>query len=307
MPRSGFLFSAFLALLLALAPGLADARAGAGASMGSRGSRSYSAPPGTSTAPYSALPLQRSLTSPSAPAPGYNSGYGYGAGYNRSPFMSGLMGGLLGAGLGGLLFGGGLFHGITGFGGLLGFLLQVFLLVLLVRWLFRGFLRSPVLAGGGGMLSRFTGDAGTGPRPAGGAAAAQRIQIGPPDYQAFEQLLNAVQGAWSAHDMNSLRRLATPEMTGYFAEQLADQSRRGVRNSVTEVRLDKGDLAEAWSENGRDYATVAMRFSMIDVTRDASGRVIDGDPVNRTRATELWTFVRPRGGSWTLSAIQQAR
>ena len=41
---------------------------------------------------------------------------------------------------------------------------------------------------------------------------------------------------------------------------------------MTDVRLLQGDLAEAWREGGREYATLAMRFSMIDATRDPSGR-----------------------------------
>jgi len=40
--------------------------------------------------------------------------------------------------------------------------------------------------------------------------------------------------------------------------------RTGWRGEVTDVRLLQGDLAQAWSELGRDYATVVMRFSMID-------------------------------------------
>ena len=106
--------------------------------------------------------------------------------------------------------------------------------------------------------------------------------------------------------MHALQTVATPEMVSYFAEQLTDQVSRGVRNSVTDVRLDKGDLSEAWSEGAREYATVAMRFSMLDVTRDASGRVVDGSDRERVSATELWTFVRAPGGQWLLSAIQQA-
>ena len=80
-----------------------------------------------------------------------------------------------------------------------------------------------------------------------------------------------------------------------------------MRNTVTAVKLEQGDLSEAWAEQGREYATVAMRFSMIDVTVDGSGRVVDGDPVRRTEATEIWTFLRAPGGRWVLSAIQQTR
>ena len=50
-----------------------------------------------------------------------------------------------------------------------------------------------------------------------------------------------------------------------------------------------------------------MRFSLIDVTRDATGRIVEGDPMHPTEATELWTFVRAPGAAWMLSAIQQAR
>ena len=80
-----------------------------------------------------------------------------------------------------------------------------------------------------------------------------------------------------------------------------------MRNIINDVRLISGDLAQAWSEGGREYATVAMRFSMIDVTRDSAGRVVDGNPTEHVTATEVWTFVRARGGHWILSAIQQAR
>ncbi len=42
-------------------------------------------------------------------------------------------------------------------------------------------------------------------RPAGGGPPP--IQIGPQDYQAFEQLLQAIQAAWSRQDLNALRAL----------------------------------------------------------------------------------------------------
>ena len=116
-----------------------------------------------------------------------------------------------------------------------------------------------------------------------------------------------MQAAWSGGDIAGLQRLATPEMVSYFGEQLAEQSSRGVRNSVTAVNLDRGDLSEAWSEGSREYATVAMRFSMLDVTMDGSGRVVDGSATERVTVTELWTFLRSRGGKWLLSAIQQTR
>jgi predicted lipid-binding transport protein (Tim44 family) len=312
MRRTKFLLAATASLALALAPGLAEARAGGGSSMGSRGSMTYSAPPSTNTAPYSAQPFQRSMTQPSpgSQSPGYASpGYGRPGLFGGGGFASGLMGGLIGAGIGGLLFGHGFFGGGLGFGGFLGFLLQIFLLVMLGRFLFRWFTNSrrPAVAGGPNIFAR-TGAPGPGPFQAkGGGGGPPPVAINPGDYQQFEQLLQGVQAAWSQHDLNGLQAMATPEMVSYFADQLSEQVSRGVRNSVTDVRLVSGDLAQAWAEQGREYATVAMRFSMVDVTRDGAGNVVDGSPTEHVTATELWTFVRSRGGHWILSAIQQTR
>ncbi|HEY0424612.1 MAG TPA: TIM44-like domain-containing protein [Rhodopila sp.] len=316
MTRNRTLLAGITVLTLALSPGLADARAGGGSSMGSRGSMTFSAPPTTNTAPYSAAPMQRSMTPQYQPAPSYGGSPMY-QGQRSSGFMSGLMGGLIGAGIGGMLFGHGFMGGGMGGFGFLGLLLQIFLLVIAVRFLFRLFTgaRSPATAGGpnifarGGMFGamRNASMGGGSAQPRGGSSAPPPIAISPGDYQQFEQLLQGVQAAWSAHDLSGLQAMTTPEMASYFAEQLSEQVSRGVRNTVTDVNLVSGDLSQAWAEQGREYATVAMRFSMIDATRDSAGRVVDGSATEHTTATELWTFVRSRGGRWILSAIQQTR
>jgi predicted lipid-binding transport protein (Tim44 family) len=199
---------------------------------------------------------------------------------------------------------------MAGFSGFLGLLLQIGLVVLAVSLLVRWFRRrqaSPALAGGPNIFAR-----GGAPQPgmmggSAGPAAAQPIQIAEQDFQAFEQLLKRIQASWSQQDLSTLRTMVTPEMLSYFSEQLSDQASRGARNEVSDVQLLQGDLAQAWREGNREYATVAMRYSMVDVTRDASGRVIDGSLMEHVTATELWTFVRSSGGQWILSAIQQTR
>lgn len=306
------LLAGTIALALALSPGLAEARAGSRGSFGSRGSMTYSAPPRTNVAPYSAQPMQRSFT-PNTTQPSYASPYASPYQRSRSPFVSGLMGGLIGAGIGGLLFGHGFMGNGLGFSGLFGLLLQLALIFFIGRFLFRTFLsgRSSLAANGPGVFARGPMPGPTPDPPpmsaSGGGNNPPPIAISPADYQQFEQLLKGIQAAWTAHDLNALQAMATPEMVSYFSEQLSDQVSRGVRNTVGDVRLLQGDLSQAWAEAGREYATVAMRFSMVDVTRDMSGRIVDGDPNEHVTATELWTFVRSRGGHWILSAIQQAR
>ncbi len=311
MPRIRSLIAAFLVLAIIAAPELALARAGGGASFGSRGSMTYSAPPATRTAPYSAAPMQRSMT-PNTPSYGSQ---GYGTPYNRSAFggggfVSGLMGGLIGAGIGGMLFGNGFFGGgMHGFG-FFGFLIQIFLIYWVGKFIYRTFFSGqPVTASGPNMFSGGGAIGGGMPGSSGGfgGGGLPPVQIGPGDYQQFEQLLKGIQAAWSAHDLNGLQAMATPEMVGYFNEQLSVQASRGVRNVVGDVALVSGDLSQAWAENGREYATVAMRFSMTDTTYDGAGRIVDGSPTEHVTATEIWTFVRANGGHWVLSAIQQAR
>jgi predicted lipid-binding transport protein (Tim44 family) len=127
-----------LALPATLAISSADARVGGGFSSGSRGTRTFSAPPSTNTAPSAAQPFNRTFSQPSGPSSSAGGGLFNRAGggfFNR--FGGGLLGGLaagfLGAGLFGMLFGGGLFSGLGGFSSILGLILQVVLIVFVVR------------------------------------------------------------------------------------------------------------------------------------------------------------------------------
>lgn len=309
-----------LATALVLLAGSAEARPGSsGFGMGSRGSRTYSAPTATPTAPRAAAPIERSTVPPGqySPNPGYRPGAPYGAPYGGygsrwGGLSGGLLGGFLGAGLFGLLLGHGMFGGFGGFGSGLGFLIQLVLIFFLARWAWNAFQRNrQSVAGGAGPLGRvMSGGGGLGGLGGGGAPAGRvrdELGISKPDYDAFQQILVQVETAYGREDVAALRAVTTPEMLSYLAEELSQNASRGAVNRVEEPRLLQGDLAEAWREGNTEYATVAMRFSVKDYTVDrASGRVVDGDPNRPTEATEVWTFVRVRGGRWLLSALQRA-
>jgi predicted lipid-binding transport protein (Tim44 family) len=294
-----------LALPAVMIVSSADARVGGGFSSGSRGSRTFAAPPSTPTAPGAAQPFNRTFSQPAAPTANEPVGGGF---FNRpgTGLLGGLAAGFLGAGLFGMLFGGGLFSGLGGFSSILGLILQIALIVLVVRllmsWWHRRQMAEPAYAGAaptGGTQSNF-GGMGFG---LGSSSAQPQIQAS--DYEAFEQLLVDVQAAYSNEDMAKLRTLVTPEMATFFTEDMQQNRQRGQANKVSGTKLLQGDLAEAWREGDTDYASVAMRFSMIDRYVDiASGRLISGSE-QPTEVTEVWTFMRPRGATWELSAIQQ--
>jgi len=305
---------AAIATALVLVAADAYARPGGGFSGGSRGSRTFSAPPATRTAPNTAAPIQRSVTQPgststagqAAARPGLLGGGLFGGG-----LLGGLAAGFIGAGLFGMLFGHGFLGGMGGFASILGLLLQVGLVVivgtLLFRWWQRRNSSEPAYAAAHPATGQsFSGLGGKlGGMFGGNAPAGEPLTIAKTDYDAYEQLLGDVQAAFSAEDVGALRAKVTPEMLSYFSEQLSENSSRGVINKVTDVKLLQGDLAEAWSEGSADYATVAMHFALTDsMVERSSGRTVEGG--KPSEVTELWTFMRARGGGWLLSAIQQA-
>ena len=307
-----------VALPLAISISEADARVGGGGSSGSRGSRTFSAPPSTTTAPGAAQPMNRTFTQPGAPAAGNPAAGAANKGgfFNRPGMMGGMLGGLamgfLGAGLFGMLTGGSLFSGLGGLSSIIGLLLQVGLIIIVVRLAMSWWQRrhtpasayaagpAPAAEGPGAQTSFRSGLSGFGlgsNQPA--------LEIQPADYEAFERLLGEVQAAWSNEDVAKLHTLATPEMVSYFSKDLEENKARNDLNKVTDVKLLQGDLAEAWREDETDFASVAMRFSLVDKTMErTTGRLVSGSETP-IEATEVWTFARRRGSDWELSAIQQ--
>ncbi|KMO09744.1 TIM44-like domain-containing protein, partial [Methylobacterium platani] len=173
-------------------------------------------------------------------------------------------------------------RGLGGIASMIGLLLQVGLIVMVVAFAVRWFRRRQGNPAPAGMVRSSLSDnanppgygsapgVGSGPGMGGGPAmgAAPRgapqptvgkVDIGPGDFQSFEIALNDVQAAYGRGDVAGLRNLATPEMAGYFADELRGNESRGVVNRISNVKLLQGDLSESWSEGRMEYATVAMR------------------------------------------------
>jgi predicted lipid-binding transport protein (Tim44 family) len=303
--------------------GDADARrAGGFGGFGSRGTRTFNAPPITQTAPAPAAPIERSMT----PRPQTTAPYGTqqpGYAQQRPGFFNGfgrsMIGGLIAGGLLGMLLG----HGFGGGFGFLGMLLQIALIFGAITLAMRFFAnrRQPSYGTGGqsyggpqahNMTPANAGSSFRIPAIGSGSGSQQRnarpsdeIGLAQADLDQFEELLTKVQTAYGAEDYAALRRLTTPEAMSYLAEELGENATNGVRNQVSDVKLLQGDIAEAWRENGQEYATLAMRYSSIDaMVERSSGRVVSGDDRRPSESTEVWTFVRKPGADWKLAAIQ---
>jgi predicted lipid-binding transport protein (Tim44 family) len=326
MPRIAVLAAALSMAFVMVAVDHADARRGG--SFGSRGTRTFQQAPATRTAPQPAAPVERSMTPNPGPGARTNPAAGQPQTAPRPGFLNGFGGtmlrGLLIGGLIGMLLG----HGLGGMAGMLGMLVQILLIglvVVLALRFFRSRQQQPTLAGAGpaGSYARdeepgrdeVRRESGTiggfrvpnfGSGSTASAAVSEDISLDQRDLDTFERLLGEVQGVYAAEDHGRLRDLATPEMVSYLSEELAENAKKGVRNDVSDVKLLQADIAESWREDDRDYATAAFQYEGRDVMRDrATGRTVSGED-RPTETTELWTFVRPRGGDWKLSAIQEA-
>lgn len=344
---SQFTIALGLALVVSLsAMDIADARrAGGGSSFGSRGSKTYQAPAQTQTAPNTAAPIERSMTpntgAQTRPAQGAAAANAAKPGFFNN-FGRSMLGGLLVGGLIGMLLG----NGLGGMAGFLGLILQVALfagLAMLAMRFFANRNKTATAAAGAGSANsaqnfgqnfgsqfgkRDAQDNNTNARSSAsvpsagfgaGAAAANMAQpvveekpltVSQEDLEHFEKMLTEVQTAYGQENYGTLRQLATPEAMSYLAEELGENATNGLRNHVSDVKLLQGDVSESWSEEGKDYATVAMRYESIDYMADRdTGELAEGETKDISESVEVWTFVRPVNGrleDWKLSAIQAA-
>ncbi|MBF0187841.1 MAG: Tim44 domain-containing protein [Magnetococcales bacterium] len=117
-----------------------------------------------------------------------------------------------------------------------------------------------------------------------------------------------IQTAWTRGDMDTLRPLLTERMIDMVEEQILASVQADETNTVENIRFEAMEITEAWQEAGQDYVTTGFRVSMIEVTTDSSGNVIEGDPNVPQQIEEYWTFTRGSGATdpnWWLAAVQQ--
>ena len=310
----------------------AEARRAGGGGFGSRGARTYQAPAPTRTAPNNAAPMERSMTpntgtntQANRPAAGaQNAAAAQRSGGMFGNFGRSMLGGLLVGGLIGMMLG----NGLGGLAGMFGLLLQVAVIALIAMFVMRMFAnrRQTATAGAGnagaqpfGAAKSATPQAGFGSRtpsvnpfeakqaetPAAPVVEEEPMDVGQEELDRFEQMLSEIQTAYGREDYAALRKLATPEAMSYLAEELGEIASSGMRNEVKDVKLLQGDVSEAWREGNVEYATVAIRYSAIDVMLDRNtGAVVEGNPDEPVESVEVWTFTRVDGGDWLLAAIQ---
>ena len=295
----------------------AEARAGGGRSVGSRGSRSYSPP----SQPYS----QPAPARPAAPA------------YQPSPmgqpqsggFLRSMAGGVVGGMLGGMLFRG-LGFGGPGIGGMGGSGIGLFEIILLagIGYLIYRFIkkrREEAPAYSGYDAYQQTPPVSYSPQPSVAATAALRDPAADLDQglahvrqmdASFDEerfcdnamdIFFKIQGAWMNRDLAPVGNLLTEEMKRTFQGDV-DQLLRDKRvNRLENIAVRNVEIVEAWQESGEDYLMVLITANLLDYTTDdVTGQVVAGSKTDPVKFQEFWTFRRPVGPNpWRLTAIDQ--
>jgi len=121
--------------------------------------------------------------------------------------------------------------------------------------------------------------------------------------QAFEMILNA----FATGDVVTLRPLLNDEVFDNFSRAIKGRQQAKQTLSTTLVGINSVDLIEADLQGRNAVVTVKIVSDQINVTRDADGKVVDGDPTTVAAVTDIWTFsrnTRSRDPNWTLVATR---
>ncbi len=130
------------------------------------------------------------------------------------------------------------------------------------------------------------------------AAGLIRIKLADPEFDeksfiggaraAFEMIV----GAFAAGDRRALGGLLAPEVLSNFERAIDEResAREVVEHELVGMRPPK--LVEAALEGDEARVTVEFVSEQVNVTRDASGSILDGDPNYVDKVTDYWTFIR---------------
>lgn len=120
---------------------------------------------------------------------------------------------------------------------------------------------------------------------------------------AYEMILMA----YEASDRDTLRGLLEPDVYAAFEGVIAEREAAGLDVDarfigVRDLRLESAAFDPA---SGEGELTLRFVSELITAVHDAEGRVVEGDPNEVRRQTDVWTFSRRMGGhdpNWLLSA-----
>ena len=120
---------------------------------------------------------------------------------------------------------------------------------------------------------------------------------------AYEMIVTA----FATGDRELLARLLDKEVYDSFVAAIEARANRGESLMTKVVSIDKTGVFDAGVRDGMLQVTLRFMTTLISVTHDKDGKLIDGDPEKTVSMVDLWTFARAAGAgdpNWKLVATQ---
>jgi predicted lipid-binding transport protein (Tim44 family) len=118
---------------------------------------------------------------------------------------------------------------------------------------------------------------------------------------AFEMIVTAFAGG----DTKTLRPLLSNDVFEDFSGAIKSRLDNQETLESTLVGISEAEIIEAELQGKTAFVTVKFVSEQINVTRNAAGDVVDGNPGGVSTVTDIWTFARntrSRDPNWTLVA-----
>lgn len=120
---------------------------------------------------------------------------------------------------------------------------------------------------------------------------------------AFEMIV----AAYACGDTKTLRPLLANDVYEDFAGAIKQREEAKETLETTLIGIISATIIEAELRQKTAFITVKFVSEQVNVTRDAEGRIIDGDPNHVAKVTDIWTFARntrSRDPNWALVATR---
>jgi len=120
---------------------------------------------------------------------------------------------------------------------------------------------------------------------------------------AFEIIIKA----FATGDRGQLGTLLSTEVLGNFSEAITSRENAKETLETTLVRVVDVALLEAYMDGNFSHISVKIISEQVNVTQNAEGEVVDGNPDRVSEITDIWTFARDtkaRDPNWALVATR---
>ncbi|HIP76989.1 MAG TPA: Tim44 domain-containing protein [Kiloniellaceae bacterium] len=120
---------------------------------------------------------------------------------------------------------------------------------------------------------------------------------------AFEMII----AAFAEGDTKTLRPLLANDVYGDFSGAIKEREANKETLETTLIGITSADLIEAEMQQKTAFVTVKFVSEQVNVTRDAEGLIVDGNPNEVSTITDIWTFARntrSRDPNWALVATR---